>query len=126
MHHVFKIDLGPLNGLIRFSFLNYGVLVFLFCVALMYVITVNEPRRSEAAESTLTMNWGRSGIRVLDRADAAWTGITGSFIVTLRVQLQISETQRQALCPVGLLGFSGKAPDITILARLQADNIYRD
>ena len=39
MHDAFKVDLGVLNGLVRFSFLNYSVLVFLFCVLLMFVIT---------------------------------------------------------------------------------------
>jgi solute:Na+ symporter, SSS family len=83
MHDAFQMDLGFLNGLVRFSFLNYSVIVFLFCVLLMYVITVSEPRRSAVAESTLTMSWGAGGKHVFDRADVAWTGMVGCFIVGL-------------------------------------------
>ena len=44
MHDAFQVDLGAFNALVKFSFLNYSVLVFLFCVLLMYVITMTEPR----------------------------------------------------------------------------------
>ena len=44
MHDAFQVDLGALNALVKFSFLNYSVIVFLFCVLLMFVITVTEPR----------------------------------------------------------------------------------
>lgn len=83
MHDAFKIDLGFLNGLVRFSFLNYSVLVFLFCILLMYVITVSEPRRSAAAETSLIVDWGADGTRVFDRADVAWTAMVGSFVIGL-------------------------------------------
>lgn len=85
MHDAFKVDLGFLNGLVRFSFLNYSVLVFLFCLLLMYVITVSEPRRSAEAESSLVIKWGAGGVHVFDRADLAWTGMVGTFIVGLWV-----------------------------------------
>ncbi|MDQ1470093.1 MAG: hypothetical protein QOJ99_1573, partial [Bryobacterales bacterium] len=83
MHDAFRIDLGFLNSLVRFSFLNYSVLVFLFCVLLMFVITITEPRRTAAAETSLTVDWGADGVRVFDRADVAWTGMVGCFIVGL-------------------------------------------
>jgi hypothetical protein len=44
MHDAFRVDLAALNALVRFSFLNYSVIVFLFCVFPMFVITVTEPR----------------------------------------------------------------------------------
>jgi SSS family solute:Na+ symporter len=88
MHDAFKIDLGVLNGLVRFSFLNYSVLVFLFCVLLMFVITMTEPRRTSAEESSLTVDWGGDGVRVFDRADLAWTGMVACFIVGLWVHFR--------------------------------------
>jgi solute:Na+ symporter, SSS family len=83
MHDAFKVDLGALNSLVQFSFLNYSVIVFLFCVLLMYVITVTEPRRSVADEEKLTLDWGGGVVRVFDRADVAWTGMVGLFIAGL-------------------------------------------
>ena len=54
-----------------------------FCVLLMFVITWTEPRRSVAAEEKLTLDWGGGVVRVFDRADIAWTGMVGLFIVGL-------------------------------------------
>lgn len=88
MHDAFQVDLGAFNALVRFSFLNYGVIVFLFCVLLMIVITVTEPRRSEAAENRLTMEWGGGGSRVFDRADLAWTGMVGCFVLGLWIHFR--------------------------------------
>jgi SSS family solute:Na+ symporter len=83
MHDAFNVDLGVLNKLVTFSFLNYSVIVFLFCVFLMFVITWTEPRRSVAAEEKLTLDWGGGVVRVFDRADIAWTGMVGLFITGL-------------------------------------------
>jgi SSS family solute:Na+ symporter len=88
MHDAFHVDLGFLNGLVAFSFLNYSVIVFLFCVLLMAVITLTEPRRTAAAESSLTMQWGGGGKRVFDFADVAWTGMVGCFVVGLWVHFR--------------------------------------
>lgn len=88
MHDAFQVDLGAFNALVRFSFLNYSVIVFLFCVLLMIVITVTEPRRSEAAENRLTMEWGGGGSRVFDRADLAWTGMVGCFVLGLWIHFR--------------------------------------
>jgi solute:Na+ symporter, SSS family len=85
MHDAFQVDLGVLNNLVKFSFLNYSVIVFLFCVALMFAISLTEPQRSAAAEEQLTMQWGGGGRRFFDRADMAWTGLVGAFIVGLWV-----------------------------------------
>ena len=60
-------------------------MVFLFCVLLMFVISLMEPQRSAAAEERLTMNWGGGGKRIFDRVDVAWTGMVGVFIVGLWV-----------------------------------------
>lgn len=88
MHDAFQVDLGAFNALVRFSFLNYSVIVFLFCVLLMIVITVTEPRRSEAAENRLTMEWGGGGSRVFDRTDLALTGMVGCFVLGLWIHFR--------------------------------------
>lgn len=41
----FGYDLGPLNGVVAFSFLNFSVIVFVLCVGLMFALS----RREEAA-----------------------------------------------------------------------------
>jgi len=85
MHDAFQVDLGVWNALVKFSFLNYSVIVFLFCVLLMFVISTTEPKRSAMAEQELTVQWGGAGKRIFDRADVAWTGMVGTFIVGLWV-----------------------------------------
>jgi len=39
MHNAMKIDLGSLNSLVEFSFLNYSIVVFFLCVLLMLSIS---------------------------------------------------------------------------------------
>jgi solute:Na+ symporter, SSS family len=85
MHDAFKMDLGVWNKLVEFSFLNYSVLVFLFCVLLIFAISMLEPQRTAAAEEQLTVQWGGGGRRIFDKADVAWTGLVGTFIVGLWV-----------------------------------------
>ena len=85
MHDAFKMDLGVWNNLVKFSFLNYSVLVFLFCVLLMFSISLLEPQRTAAAEEKLTVQWGGGGRRIFDKVDVAWTGLVGTFIVGLWV-----------------------------------------
>jgi SSS family solute:Na+ symporter len=85
MHDAFQVDLGMWNALVKFSFLNYSVLVFLFCVLLMAVISLMEPQRTAAAEEQLTLQWGGGGKRIFDKIDLAWTGLVGTFIVGLWV-----------------------------------------
>jgi len=84
-HDAFKVDLGMWNALAQFSFLNYSVIVFLFCVMLIVVMSLMEPQRSAAEEEQLTMQWGGSGKRIFDRVDIAWTGMVGTFILGLWV-----------------------------------------
>jgi SSS family solute:Na+ symporter len=83
MHDAFHVDLGAFNRLVAFSFLNYSVIVFVFCVLLMFAISLTEPRRTAAAQEKLTLDWGGGATRVFDRADLAWTGMVGCFIIGL-------------------------------------------
>ena len=85
MHEAFQVDLGAWNALVKFSFLSYSVLVFLFCLALMVMISLMEPRRTARAEHELVVQWGGDGVASFDRIDIAWTGMVGAFIVGLWV-----------------------------------------
>jgi SSS family solute:Na+ symporter len=78
LHNALKIDLGPLNGLVAFSFLNFSVLVFLGCVALMILVSrASEPKMGI---EQLTV----AGTRIPARAgDLAWTAAVGIAIVSL-------------------------------------------
>lgn len=77
MHDAFQVDSGALN-----------VIVFLFCVLLMFVITVTEPRRSRAAVDRLMIEWGGGVSRVFGRADLAWTGMVGCFVLGLWIHFR--------------------------------------
>lgn len=60
LHNAFKMDLGPLNAVVQFSFLNFSVIVFVFCVLLMITVSkLTTPVAKEKIES-LTMEWGQS------------------------------------------------------------------
>jgi hypothetical protein len=66
MHDAFQVDLGALNALVRFSFLNYSMIVFLSCALLMFVVTVTEPRRKPGCREQADDGIGRGrklGIR---------------------------------------------------------------
>jgi len=60
LHNAFKMDLGPLNAVVEFSFLNFSILVFLLCIALMvFVSKASEPKKDIEG---LTMEWGGAPI----------------------------------------------------------------
>jgi len=55
-----KMDLGAMNAVVDFSFLNFSVLVFFFCVLLMVVVSkVTTPAKDEKIEG-LTLKWGHA------------------------------------------------------------------
>ncbi len=39
LHNAMKMDLGPLNSVVEYSFLNFSVWVFTFCVLLMVIVS---------------------------------------------------------------------------------------
>jgi SSS family solute:Na+ symporter len=57
LHNAFRIDLGPLNAVVEFSFLNFSVLVFLLCVALMITISRMGEQPSLVRVAALTVDW---------------------------------------------------------------------
>jgi solute:Na+ symporter, SSS family len=60
LHNAFKMDLGPLNAVVQFSFLNFSVIVFVFCVLLMITLSkFTAPAPLEKIES-LTIHSGQA------------------------------------------------------------------
>lgn len=60
LHNAMKIDLGPLNSVVEFSFLNFSVIVFFFCVLLMVAVSkASAPSAREKVEG-LTLSWGHA------------------------------------------------------------------
>ncbi|MFN7922984.1 MAG: sodium:solute symporter [Bryobacteraceae bacterium] len=54
LHNAFKWDLGALNGVVEFSFLNFSVIVFAICVGLMLVVSrVSAPARQSLEGLTI-------------------------------------------------------------------------
>lgn len=56
LHNAMKMDLGALNAVVEFSFLNFSIIVFFLCILMMLTIsrfTVKRPL-SEIAELTIT------------------------------------------------------------------------
>ena len=60
LHNAMKIDLGVLNPVVDFSFLNFSVIVFFFCILLMVGVSkVTTPEAQEKIEG-LTLSWGNA------------------------------------------------------------------
>lgn len=80
LHNALKWDLGPLNDVVTFSFLNFSLIVFALCLAIMYFV-------SKAGEAVgpehLSIDWSR-GIEGR-RGEVIYTGVVVSIIVGLWV-----------------------------------------
>ncbi len=60
LRNALKMDLGPLNAVVDFSFLNFSVIVFFLCVTLMIVVSkATVPAAREKIEH-LTLSWGHA------------------------------------------------------------------
>jgi SSS family solute:Na+ symporter len=81
LHNAMKIDLGSLNAVVEYSFLNFSVWVFLFCVSLMVVISKLSAPPDLSGVGNLVVKWkaSRSGVRT----DAAITAVVGTVILAL-------------------------------------------
>lgn len=81
-HNAFKLDLGPLNQVIDFSFLNFGLIVFAACVILMIAISLMDrtPVSAEATDIVVDLtSAGRNRIR----------GTLADVVMTLAVGIAI-------------------------------------
>lgn len=57
LHNAMKMDLGAMNAVVEFSFLNFSVIVFFFCVLLMVGVSkLTAPASQEKIEG-LTLSW---------------------------------------------------------------------
>jgi SSS family solute:Na+ symporter len=72
LHNAMKVDLGVFNDLVAFSFLNFSVIVFFFCVLLMVAVSkVTAPAAAEKVEG-LTLTWGRA---LGTRTEVVWSAV---------------------------------------------------
>jgi hypothetical protein len=70
-------DLGPLNAVVAFSFLNFSVVVFVLCLALMWVVSLATGAPAREKTEGLTMNWAAPGRpRFPEVAFTAAVGVT--------------------------------------------------
>jgi len=60
LHNAMKMDLGPMNAVVEFSFLNFSVVVFFFCVLLMVGVSKMTTPATEEQTEGLTLRWGHA------------------------------------------------------------------
>ena len=61
LHNALGYDLGSLNAVVEFSFLNFSVIVFFVCVGLMIAASLAGERPAEEKVAGLTLEWGKAG-----------------------------------------------------------------
>lgn len=81
LHNAFKWDLGALNALVEFSFLNYSIIVFFLCVGLMYVISKLDQLPDLTRLNGLVLD--PSHALAARGVDVAWTIATGASVLAL-------------------------------------------
>lgn len=81
LHNALGWDLGPLNAVVQFSFLNFSVIVFLVCVVLMVTLSKMSQRPAPAQIEGLTFEW--TGVRSPQWGNAVLTGLIAIAIVSL-------------------------------------------
>lgn len=81
LHNALKVDLGPLNSLVQFSFLNYSILVFFLCVFLMYFISRASTPKPHSELEGLTIVPG--GALAGSKSEMIFTAIIGASTVAL-------------------------------------------
>lgn len=77
MRNAFGMDLGPLNGLASYSFLNFSVFVFCFCILLM--IFISKITTIKANMDALIVSGATRGTA----AEVAWTLSVGAAVLGL-------------------------------------------
>jgi SSS family solute:Na+ symporter len=81
LHNAMKLDLGALNAVVEFSFLNYSIAVFFLCVAMMISLSRREEAKSTNEIAALTLEPG--GSLAAKPLDIAFTAVTASIILGL-------------------------------------------
>ncbi|MDX2266579.1 MAG: sodium:solute symporter [Bryobacter sp.] len=78
LHNAFKIDLGALNAVVEFSFLNYSIVVFFLCVGLMLLLSKAAEAKPVSEIGDITMN-----------PDGSFSAKTSDVVITAVVALSI-------------------------------------
>ena len=60
LRNAMKVDLGALNPVVDFSFLNFSVIVFFFCILLMVGVSKLTTPSTEQKIDHLTLSWGHA------------------------------------------------------------------
>jgi SSS family solute:Na+ symporter len=81
LHNAMKMDLGALNQVVEFSFLNYSILVFILCILMMIGISkFSLPKPlSEIADLTITPG----GALIAKKSEMIFTLVVGGAILGL-------------------------------------------
>jgi SSS family solute:Na+ symporter len=79
LHNAMKIDLGPMNAVVEYSFLNFSVWVFLFCVLLM--VGVSKLSMTPTGEAAAALRIGRFTRGSF--AEVAFTVVVGFAVLSL-------------------------------------------
>ncbi|MCS7026771.1 MAG: sodium:solute symporter [Bryobacteraceae bacterium] len=82
LRNAMKMDLGPWNDIVAFSFLNFSVLVFFFCLLLMIGLSKLGQAPDLARIRQLTLNWS-AGNQQRRPLDVVLTGAIGLIILSL-------------------------------------------
>jgi SSS family solute:Na+ symporter len=80
-HNAMGYDLGPLNRVVEFSFLNFSIIVFLICVALMVLFSKEAERHAYNRIAALTLDWSRPVER--RSSEMVFTGVVVTLIAGL-------------------------------------------
>jgi SSS family solute:Na+ symporter len=81
LRNALRWDLGPLNGVAAFSFLNFSVIVFLLCVGLMVLVSRWTPRSAPESLDGLTLHWEARGSA--KAVEIVFTGIVATVVIGL-------------------------------------------
>jgi len=83
LHNALGYDLGALNVVVEFSFLNFSLIVFSVCVAMMVVLSKAAERPAMAKIAQVTLDWAKP----LERqwSEVLYTGVVGVAIASLWV-----------------------------------------
>ena len=84
LHRGFEYDLGPLNALVGFSFLNFSVIVFFACVGLMIAVSRVSVKPVLSRIAGLTFDWAETaGEARSERGLGLATGLVACSILLL-------------------------------------------
>lgn len=81
LHNALKMDLGALNAVVEFSFLNYSIIVFILCLGMMYTLSKSSTPRPLAEIEDITIAPG--GALYGSKNEMIFTGIVAVAILGL-------------------------------------------